>query len=74
MVSNVLLFLILYSVRDGLVSFDWVVSYLTNLTQITVIINIKSDSKTVDQRVPQCSILGLILFITFSNDVCNQFI
>ncbi|CAB4036183.1 Hypothetical predicted protein, partial [Paramuricea clavata] len=48
---------------------DWFCSYLSNRTQVTVINSSLSQPKPVTVGVPQGSILGPLLFLTYINDL-----
>ena len=52
-------------------SLDWFKSYLTNRQHKTSIKGIFSDSLTVSCGVAQGSILGLLLFLIYINDLNN---
>ena len=46
-------------------------NYLTGRQQYVQIDNVHSGFKKVTHGIPQGSILGLRLFITYINDMCN---
>ena len=50
---------------------DWFRSYLTDRSQFLIYDRERSDTKQVKCGVPQGSILGLILFIIYMNDIMN---
>ena len=50
---------------------EWCESYLTHRCQLTVVDNYKSSIKPVNVGVPQGSILGLLLFIIYVNNLPN---
>ena len=50
---------------------DWFESYLTNRVQYTEINGEKSKYLNINTGIPQGSILGLILFLTYVNDINN---
>ena len=49
----------------------WFDSYLTNRSQFIIYDNIQSETHSIKCGVPQGSILGLLLFIIYMNDICN---
>ena len=56
-----------YGIRE--ISNDWFRSYLSNRTQFISINDFNSDYKTAKYGVPQYSVLGLFLFLIFTNDL-----
>ena len=58
-----------YGVRG--LSLVWFKSYLTNRQQETQIKGMLSDSLTISYGVAQGSILGLLLFLIYINDLNN---
>ena len=56
-------------VRDA--ANKWIVNYLNGGQQYVQIDNVHSGSKKVIHGIPQVSILGPRLFITYINDMCN---
>ena len=56
-----------YGIR-GIVH-DWFKNYLTNRQQIVKYKQVKSDSMTIKCGVPQGSVLGPLLFLTYMNDI-----
>ena len=52
---------------------NWFISYLSNRSQVVSINSSLSDSKCIDIHVgvPQCSILGPLLFIIFVNSLAD---
>ena len=49
----------------------WIMNYLNGRQQYVQIDNVHSGLKKVIHGIPQGSILGLRLFITYINDMCN---
>ena len=49
----------------------WIVNYLNGRQQYVQIDNVHSSYKEVIHGIPQGSILGPRLFITYINDMCN---
>ena len=50
---------------------EWITSYLSNCGQYVCYNNSNSEFKEIKCGVPQGSILGLILFILYINDMCD---
>ena len=50
---------------------EWFTSYLTGRTQYVEIDGISSDILSLSTGVPQCSILGPLLFLIYMNDIPN---
>jgi hypothetical protein len=59
-----------YSVRGK--ELDWFTSYLFNRTQVVALGSMNSEPEPVYCGVPQGSILGPLLFITFFNDLVDS--
>ena len=51
----------------------WFESYLSNRSQYVEYNNSKSDTKLIKHGVPQCPILGPLLFIIYMNDFSRSF-
>ena len=58
-----------YGIRGSLLK--WSESYLTDRSQYVIYDGVRSETKVVECGVPQCSILGPLLFIISMNDICN---
>ena len=58
-----------YGIRN--VKFEWFSDYLVNRKQLVNYNNTLSESALVTCGVPQCSILGPLLFIIFVNDIVD---
>ena len=63
--------LYLYGVRR--LTLDWFKSYLSNRSQICKINNVLSKRSPIKCGVPQDSILGPLLFVTYVKDLANCF-
>ena len=59
-----------YGIRG--VVFDWFKSYLSDRTQYVTINNAKSEIQTIKYGVPQGSVLGLLLFLIYINDLSRS--
>ena len=53
-------------------SISWISNYLSNRKQKVLVNNVKSDSLTVQQGVPQGSTLGPLFYIVYANDIPNS--
>ena len=54
-------------IRDN--TLNWISSFLHNRTQLVLLDNVKSSTTSVDSGVPQGTILGLLLFLFYINDL-----
>ena len=61
--------MIAYGIRSNILK--WFDSYLTNISQFIMYDNIQSETRNIKCGVPQGSILGPLLLITYMNDICN---
>lgn len=60
-------------IRSGIVgkSLDWIISYLTNITQTCVLNNKRSSPVSLNRGVPQGSVLGPLLFSLFTTPLAD---
>ena len=56
-----------YGIRG--ISYDWFRSYLSDRSQFVSINGFDSDYKTIKYGVPQGSVIGLLLFLIFINNL-----
>ena len=68
-VSNEILVKLEYNFVFTGVLLDWIKDYLSRRTQFTVLDGVKSDMLPVKTGIPQGSVLDLILFTLFTNDL-----
>ena len=70
-VDNVILLDKLWKVGFRRIPYEWLRSYLLNRRQVVCIGSSISSEGTVMYGLPQGSVLGLILYLIYSNDLCE---